>query len=300
MMNFASKYLNPKNDLAFKSIFGQKKNQEILIAMLNAVLKGQLHKPVKKVAFLKTVQAPTIASKKQSIVDVLCEDQDGCQYIIEMQISGGKNFEKRAQYYAAKTYSSQLSIGESYQDLKQVIFLAFTDYVAFPGNAHYKNEHVILNKKTKQQELKDFSFTFVELPKFAQQLKKPIHELTLEEKFYYFLDKAPSMTPKELKQLVGTDVVIQKAFDVLDRFYWTPTQLASYENVEKINRDYVNSMEGAKEKGIEEGMKKGKKEGIEEGMKKGKKEGIKEGMKKGKKEGIEEGIQKRDREIRDR
>ncbi len=276
-MTLASKYLNPKNDLAFKQIFGEKKNKDILIAMLNVVLKNQLHKPIKQVEFLKTSQDPRVAVEKQSIVDVLCEDQDGCKYIIEMQVGVKKNFEKRAQYYAAKTYSNQLNVGESYKDLKEVIFLAFTDYEVFPDNPHYKNEHVILNKKTNKQELKDFSFTFVELPKFAKQLKKPINELSLEEKFYYFLDRAPAMTPQELEKLVGKDKIIQKAFKVLDRFYWTPEQMATYEKIEKAEMDYKANLEGTREEGREEG--------IEEGMKKGKKEyqdKIKELTKKGK------------------
>ena len=275
-MNLASKYLNPKNDLAFKQIFGEKKNKDILIAMLNVVLKNQLHNPIKKVAFLKTSQDPKVAVEKQSIVDVLCQDQDGCRYIIEMQISGRKNFEKRAQYYAAKTYSSQLNPGDPYHQLKAVIFLAFTNYHVFPDTPHYKNEHVILNKRTNKQELKDFSFTFVELPKFAVQLKKPINELSLEEKFYYFLDRAPAMTPQELEKLVGKDKIIQKAFKVLDRFYWKPEQIATYEKIEKDEMDYKANLEGTREEGREEGRK----EGIEEGMKKGKKEGIEEGMKK--------------------
>ena len=51
-------------------------------------------------------------------------------------------------------------------------------------------------------------------------------------------------------------MVIQKAFDVLDSFYWTPAQLVSYENIEKINRGYVNNMEGAMEKGEKKEEKK--------------------------------------------
>ncbi len=300
-MNLASKYLNPKNDLAFKQIFGEKKNKDILIAMLNVVLKNQLHKPIKKVEFLKTSQDPKVAVEKQSIVDVLCQDQDGCRYIIEMQISGRKNFEKRAQYYAAKTYSSQLNPGAPYHELKAVIFLAFTSYQVFPDNPHYKNEHVILNTRTNKQELKDFSFTFVELPKFAKQLTKPINELTLEEKFYYFLDKAPSMTPDDLKKLVGKDIIIQKAFDVLNSFHWTPEQIATYDKIEKNERDYLNSMQGTREEGREEGIKegeeKGRKKGIEEGMKKGEEKGRKKGIEEGMKKGEEKGKKERDREI---
>ena len=176
------------------------------------------------------------------------------------QISGRKNFDKRAQYYAAKTYSSQLNPGDPYNQLKAVIFLAFTNYAVFPGNSHYKNEHVILNKRTKEQELKDFSFTFVELPKFSRQLKKPINELSLEEKFYYFLERAPAMTPEELKKLVGKDKIIEKAFKVLDSFYWTPEQIATYDKIEKRERDYLNSMQGAREEGEEKGRQQGRKE----------------------------------------
>ena len=67
-MNLAKKYLNPKNDIAFKRIFGAEKNKDILITMLNAVLKKQLHKPIKQLEFLSPVQEPEVAGSKQSIV----------------------------------------------------------------------------------------------------------------------------------------------------------------------------------------------------------------------------------------
>ena len=35
------KYLNPRNDVAFKRIFGTEKNSNILITLLNEVLKNQ-------------------------------------------------------------------------------------------------------------------------------------------------------------------------------------------------------------------------------------------------------------------
>jgi predicted transposase/invertase (TIGR01784 family) len=45
-------------------------------------------------------------------VDVLCKDENGVQIIVEMQVSPQQGFEKRAQYYAAKAYSSQLNKGK--------------------------------------------------------------------------------------------------------------------------------------------------------------------------------------------
>ena len=118
-MNLVRKYLNPKNDMAFKRIFGTEKNKDILIAMLNAVLKNQLHNPIKEIDFLNPVQHPEVLGSKQSIVDVLCRDEDGCKYIIEMQISPIKGFEERAQYYAAKAFGNQVKKGDGYYGLKK-------------------------------------------------------------------------------------------------------------------------------------------------------------------------------------
>src|SRR5688572_8402026 len=119
-----TRYLDPKNDFAFKRIFGTKKNEDILIALLNEVLKNQLHRKIETVQFLTPIQEPEILAKKQSLVDVLVEDKDGCQYIIEMQVASTAGFEERAQYYAAKAFVNQLKEGESYKKLKEVIFLA--------------------------------------------------------------------------------------------------------------------------------------------------------------------------------
>ena len=113
-----SKFLDPKNDFAFKKIFGSEKNKDILIHFLNDILGFTGNQQIQSVRFLSTIQDPDIALKKQSLVDVLCQDVEGVKYIIEMQVATTKGFEKRAQYYAAKAYSQQANKGGEYADLK--------------------------------------------------------------------------------------------------------------------------------------------------------------------------------------
>ena len=48
-----SKFLDPKNDIAFRKIFGSEKNQDILIHFLNDILVFKEKKPIKEVQFLK-------------------------------------------------------------------------------------------------------------------------------------------------------------------------------------------------------------------------------------------------------
>ncbi|MCE2991925.1 MAG: Rpn family recombination-promoting nuclease/putative transposase, partial [Candidatus Jidaibacter sp.] len=102
-----SKFLDPKNDFAFKKIFGTEKNKDILIHFLNDIVNFKQGGPIQDVTFLKTIQDPETAAQKTSIVDILCKDEKGNQYIVEMQVAKEKGFEKRAQYYASKAYISQ-------------------------------------------------------------------------------------------------------------------------------------------------------------------------------------------------
>ncbi len=79
-----SKFLDPKNDLSFKKIFGSEKNKNILIHFLNDILDFSTSDQIIEIEFLSTIMDPEIASDKQSIVDVLCKDSIGNRFVIEM------------------------------------------------------------------------------------------------------------------------------------------------------------------------------------------------------------------------
>ncbi|MGI9214416.1 MAG: Rpn family recombination-promoting nuclease/putative transposase, partial [Gammaproteobacteria bacterium] len=139
-----SKFLNPKNDLAFKRIFGNERNKDILIHFLNDIFSFN-DNPIKEVTFLKSNQDPEIAALRESIVDVLCSNTIGDKFIVEMQVDKEPGFTKRAQYYAAKTYIEQRDKGITYPNLKQVTFLAITDFKLFPKKKSYLCHHAMLD-----------------------------------------------------------------------------------------------------------------------------------------------------------
>ncbi|MEF2229189.1 MAG: Rpn family recombination-promoting nuclease/putative transposase [Candidatus Cardinium sp.] len=257
-----SKFLNPKNDVAFRKIFGSEKHKDILIHFINDVLALEISDKIKDVTFLSTVQDPDIAYKKESIVDVLCTDQYGKQIIVEMQVCPQQGFEKRAQYYASKAYSRQLNAGQEvgarYQDLKEVIFIAITDYTVFPNKQDYLSNHIILDVKTYAHDLKDFSFTFIELPKF--HIKSIELLSSMIEKWCYFFKYASSTTEEEVKKIIDSDLVIQRAYEALNRFNWSEIELLTYEK--EIKRIMDNQaveeymIENARNKGIQIGKER--------------------------------------------
>jgi predicted transposase/invertase (TIGR01784 family) len=281
------KYLDPKNDVAFKKIFGSEKHKDILIHFINDILGFRQKSAIETVEFLTPIQDPEIASKKQSIVDVLCKDGTGIQYIIEMQVSRTQGFEKRAQYYASKAYCRQVDKGQSdggkYKNLKEIIFIAISNVVLFPDKQGYKSDHVILDKDTHEHNLKDFYFTFIELPKFNKTQHDQLDNII--EKWCYFFKYADTTKDADLAKIIGSDQVIKKAYDALDQFGWSENELIAYEQETKRIWDNQAVMDAALEDAMNTGMQKG----IEKGIQRGRAEGEARGVEKGKQLGIHEG-----------
>lgn len=254
-----TKFLDPKNDFAFKRIFGTEKNKDILIHFLNDMLTFKEHGRIVEVSFLKTIQDPETAAKKTSIVDILCKDQNGDIYIVEMQVAKEKGFEKRAQYYASKAYISQSNSGGEYHNLKEVIFLAISDFIMFPNKKGYKSDHVILDKESYENDLKDFSFTFIELPKFDRDID---HLKNMIDKWSYFFKHAEETSEQDLQKLVGHDQIIERAFDELNRFSWNDEELLTYDQAEKYEGAYRASMAQKFDEGKAEGIAEGEMKAI--------------------------------------
>ncbi|MBA3814011.1 MAG: Rpn family recombination-promoting nuclease/putative transposase [Alphaproteobacteria bacterium] len=249
-----------KNDYAFKTIFGTERNKDILIHFINDMITFKEKKPIVDVTFLKATQAPEVNVLKTSLVDILCRDEAGHQYIVEMQVAKERGFEKRAQYYAAKAYISQTRVGDEYHELKEVIFLAITDFVMFPNKKMFKSDHVILDNETHENDLIGFSFTFLELPKF----NKYINELQdVVEKWMYFFKHANETSEKDLPKIIGNDNVIEKAYEALNRCSWNEQQLFSYDQQEKYDWSHQGTLDAAYDDGVEKGMEKGMEKGIE-------------------------------------
>lgn len=270
------KYLDPKNDVAFRKIFGTPKNKKILIHFLNDLLGKAGAEAIKSVSFQNSFQLPDISTQKQSVVDVRCTDQQGKQYIVEMQVAPTHSFDKRAQYYAAKAYVEQAVRGKNtYENLKEVIFLAITEFVMFPNKRKYKSKehksvHVFKDEETHEHDLKDISFIFIELPKFNKKIKDLV---TFEDKWCYFFKHAHE--PDNIEQLIAmNDDVIKQAYTQLVAHNWTKQELQEYEAIQKNTMDAIAREDYVREegtsKGMAEGMEKGIVQGIEKGIEKGK------------------------------
>ncbi|MCM1002031.1 Rpn family recombination-promoting nuclease/putative transposase [Wolbachia pipientis] len=244
-----SKFLDPKLDLTFKKIFGTEKNKNILIHFLNDILGCTEVNVIQEIEFISTIMNPEIASERQSIVNVLCQDSVGNRFVVEMQLTCDKGFEKRAQYYAAKAYSRQSG---RYANLQKIFFIAISSCILFPGKPNYISSHTIRDDETNEHDLKDFQFIFIELLKFP---KNKVEQLTSTvERWCFFFKYAEETTDEDLKKIAEESSIIKQAYDELDKLHWNEKDLTAYE--ERIMDLYKE--EAILEQKLEEGIEKGK------------------------------------------
>lgn len=102
--------------------------------------------------------------------------------------------------------------------------------------------------------MKDFYFTFIELPKFKKDNIDQLNNIV--EKWSFFFKHADETSEEDLQKLIGSDLVIQRAYDELKQFNWTESELIAYEQEIKRIRDNVAALEYQ--------IDKAKKEGLEE------------------------------------
>jgi len=241
------KFVDIKNDIAFRKIFGNENKKEILISFLNAVLELPEGKKIKDVTFRNTYLLPEIKLLKSSIVDVKVTDQRNINYIVEMQVEKPEGFNKRVQYYAAKQYAGQIDKGEDYPKLNQVIFIGILNFNNFPGTDYITN-HLTLNKKTLKQDLEDIEYCFVELLKFK---KEETELVSLVDKWIYFIKHAQNLefVPSNID-----DEGLKHAYEDADKHNWTKEELDAYQDAEIRKQDEKGRVNLAVKEAVEKAI----------------------------------------------
>jgi predicted transposase/invertase (TIGR01784 family) len=249
-------------------VFGIDKHKKILLAFLNDLFEG-VHPKIKNLRFLPPHQDPEIAGLRQSIVDVLCRDVSGKQYIIEMQCAHDAAFLKRACYYASKAYISQMKPGQPFSDLEPVIFLAILEEKLFPKKQAYLSHHKLKDIFTNECDIDQFTFSFLELKKIEKSFEE---SKTFIEKWAYFLKHAPEVTEKELKKIAKDYPVLKSAYEALEEHNYSVEELREYDRCAMKADEIRNRIAEGEARGLAKGLVKGEAKGLAKGKAEGKAE----------------------------
>ncbi len=217
--------IDPKVDYVFKKLFGCEANVDLLIALLNAVLKRPTGEEIGSVQILNPFNDKDALDDKLSILDVKARDQLGRQYNIEMQMVAGPDFQARILYYWAVLHGGQLSEGEDYFELRETISICFVHRVLYPDVPDYHQEFRLRSNRHRNLAFgEQLAIHLVELPKF---------ELTVDrlgdsmEAWCYFLVHGVSLDTENLPAELRTTPVA-KAMEVLEMIAHNETDRERY------------------------------------------------------------------------
>jgi len=278
--------VNPKIDLVFKKLFGSEENKDILLSLINAILPDR--QQVAKITLKNPYNVSDYAEGKLSILDIKAEDEQGRLFDIEMQIRDTKFYGKRALFYWAKMYGSQLDyindlptaseqISEldklaelekqgklGYSGLKKCIVISLMDFNFFEDD-EYRRFYTLKDGKTNEQhhDLDYLDLYFVELKKYKGKL--PIIKTTLE-RWITFLNTAHRYDNKNLPQELAEIKEIRRASQALEALYLDKEEKIYYESQQKFWLDQNTFVNDAIERGIKKGVEEAVGKAVEEAV----------------------------------
>jgi predicted transposase/invertase (TIGR01784 family) len=266
-------YLDPKNDLTFKRVFGEHKH--LCMSLLNSML--PLEKPIISIEYQTGELIPELADiLRHTIVDVRCTDSDGQQFIVEMQMYWSESFKSRVLLNASKAYVMQLDKAQEFKLLKPVFALNFVNDT-FENSPTMRNEYFhhykIVNIKDTERQIKGLEFVFIELPKFnpKNRAEKKLHQLWL--RFLTEINENTKEIPKELLDNEHT----REAVGYMEKAAYTKEQLAAYDKWKIAAMTERSTINDALEKGEQIELEKGEQIGLEKGRTEGEQIGLEKG-----------------------
>jgi predicted transposase/invertase (TIGR01784 family) len=263
------KYLDPKNDLTFKRIFGEHKH--LCMSLLNNLFKFEGSDKVVSLEYQTPELLPELEVLKHSIVDVKCVDSAGRIFIVEMQMFWSSSFRAKALLSAAKTYSRQLDTAKKYSELHPVLSLCLVNDIIEKDDEDYYWEYGIREKHRREKHIPGFDFLFIELPKYkpVSAAEKTMFDLWLE--LLTVVDESKDEIPQYLLENEET----KEAIKYLKEEAYSKAQMYAYDKFRESNMIELALQEDALAK-IEKSIAQGIEKGRAEGEAKGREEGIAE------------------------
>jgi predicted transposase/invertase (TIGR01784 family) len=277
------KYAPLFSDWAFKKVFGNKGGEPLLMALLNDFLARVLPYEITSIKYLPTeVLGATFGSKKV-IFDILCEDENGNAYLVEMQNAKLKNAGDRLRLYIARIQSESLESGDKSYKLPSAFFIGFLNYNRNKSEFYF-TEECWFNLQTKEIVSKKDFRVFVELPKFD---KLPCECESFRDKVIWLFKNLHVI---EERPEHFNEALFDRIFSVIEISKLTGDDLIAYRRSMENIDEWQLAVDCAVEDAIEETTEVVSAEWYKKGMNEGRAEGISEGVTQAAKRMLEKGL----------
>ena len=270
--------LDPKIDYVFKRIFGEKGSEDILMSLINAILKG--NPTIKELELLNTEYPKEGFNSKGCQFDILAKTDDGTVVNIEMQYRVTANIEDRIIYYSDRLNVNWLnniinkadsafenkfyrnhSEGEEYGTKKVISIWICAENISNRIEPISEiGSFYIENGKDKIQKFgKNKRIIIFEIQKYKITDKNVKDLLT---NWVNFLKTPECLENSEIIKK-KENIQVEKALDKLEFMSKRDEEKYLVQSMLDFERDHLNDkaycLRIGEEKGLEKGLKKGKK-----------------------------------------
>ena len=249
-------FIDLRRNWAFKLIFGTPGNEDLLLALVQAVLPD---KDITGVTLAPTERMGINEDARSAVFDISCETSSGDIVSVEMQYKEQDDFNDRMVFYSSfPIFNSLTKGGTTYAFKAPIYIIGILNFImtAVSRNDRLVNCYRLRNIQDAKTELTgSLSYITVELPKFA----KNINELkTTADKLFYSLTHIADM--KERPESFSEKVLI-KLFERCMFANMTPEQQHIYIRTIMAEVDERSQRRTMLNKIRAEGLAEGKAEG---------------------------------------
>lgn len=236
------------NDYIFKKIFAKRGNESIL----KDFLIGILEIPIEKVEVQTEVSLERqLEENKLGRLDIIAILNDNTFVNIEIQVLNPHNFIERSLYYWSGNYYNNLKAGENYSRVKKTIAINILNYELFEEGPFHEIARLRRDYQTKVLTEK-IEMHFIQIPKFLKEKRKTKTKL---EQWMQFISQT---NQREVELAMKENKEIKKANEEYQYLTGDEAERRIAFLRDKAIRDEKSMLQGARDEGIEQGIKQEK------------------------------------------
>jgi len=223
-MGKTNKFISILSDYGFKATFGDESQTLFLRKALQALIQSKT--PIKEVKFLRNEFEGITEESRGGLYDLICEDENGNSFIVEMQLGYYKNYIHRSKFYAFQRFNTLVEKGKyRFEKLKRIYCIGFLANNIFSKSELYYHFGTLKNQKGENID-DQITHIIVEISKFDKQ--EADIQTNLEKLIFVMKNLENILDSNQLPHFLSEDWIDQ-AIKKLDRSKMTPEQRMHFE-----------------------------------------------------------------------
>ena len=217
------KYFSPVTDITFRKVFGE--HIDLAASLLKAFLPLEDGRVITDIQYVPPEMMPENPLRKNSIVDVRCEDSAGTTFLVEMQLNWDSDFMQRVVFNTSKAYVKQLDKGKPFHLLQPVYSLNFVQGDLHKGLSEWYHPYQLVHVYHSDRVFDGLSIVFAEMGKY-QQLEVKGH--TKKDLWMRYFTEMTEKTRKPAPELLA-DPEVAKAIELLEVINYNEAEQEIYD-----------------------------------------------------------------------